>query len=482
MADCENVFVEGLTALIDLAGTYNGYNGRLYPGPSNSVPAAHDAEADAAALAIVRRDTAGNPSGSGVILMVGAGMSNTRQEFSEFQRTPSNKASYVKVINGAQTAQDASVMATAVYWDVVDDEIEARGYTAAQVGAVWLKTAESQESGSFPTHMLTLKGYLKGAVEIIAARYDNCKIVFLSSRTYGGYNDTGVSPEPWAYEGGFAVQQLIADQVNGTDLDLDYSLVPVLLWGPYLWANGTTGNSEGLSWVCSDFEGDGVHPSATGEAKVAAKLVAFFEDEANSHVAWFVGAGGAGVSSQGPNSPDIGEDNSGVGTIAWTDPGNVLASDDVNRATATLLQNEISHYLLARDFDFTIPAGATIDGVEAKIERHATMANSVKDLSVKLYVGGAISGNEKADTGTFYPTSDAIATYGGAADLWGLTPAVAQVNAADFGFALACTNVNASSRTARVDHMTVTVYYTEAAGAGRAYASRSIAIATALAI
>lgn len=463
MADCTNTTVPGLTALIDLAGTYNGYNGRLYPGPSNSVPAPHDTQAQTAALNIVRRDASGNPSGGGIIVMIGAGMSNTRQEFSEFQRSTVDKADHVKLLNGAQVAQDASIMATGAYWDVVDSELASRGWEPEQVGAVWLKTAESGETGSFPTHMLTLKGYLKSAVQIIASRYVNCKIIFLSSRTYGGYNDTGVSPEPWAYEGGFAVQQLIADQVNAADPDLAYGTVPVLLWGPYLWANGTTANSEGLSWACSDFVSDGVHPSASGEQKVAAKLVAFFENESNPHVAWFIGAAGGGGTSQGPNSPDSGADNAGVGTITWTSPGNVLASDD-NKATAAMLQNEITHYLVATDFDFAIPTGATIDGIEAKIERNVTNANSVKDSSVKLVVGGAVSGNERADTSTFYPTTDTVATYGGPADLWGLTPTVDQVNATDFGFALACTNTNASSRTARVDHMTLTVYYTEPAG------------------
>jgi hypothetical protein len=55
---------------------------------------------------------------------------------------------------------------------------------------------------------------------------------------------------------------------------------PLLLWGPYLWANGTTPRpGDGLVWNVADLESDHVHPSPSGEAKVAGLLGAFLAAE-----------------------------------------------------------------------------------------------------------------------------------------------------------------------------------------------------------
>ena len=81
-----------------------------------------------------------------------------------------------------------------------------------------------------------------------------------------------------------AEDPLIADQIAG-DLDLNPDptegsvVAPWLLWGPYLWADGTTPRSDGLRWNREDLETDGVHPAESGEAKVAALLGDFFGHE-----------------------------------------------------------------------------------------------------------------------------------------------------------------------------------------------------------
>jgi hypothetical protein len=64
---------------------------------------------------------------------------------------------------------------------------------------------------------------------------------------------------------------------------------PVLLWGPYLWAHGTTARkSDGLAWEASDYgEVDGMHPSAAGKRKVAEMLLKFFKTDASAR-GWFV--------------------------------------------------------------------------------------------------------------------------------------------------------------------------------------------------
>jgi hypothetical protein len=56
---------------------------------------------------------------------------------------------------------------------------------------------------------------------------------------------------------------------------------PLLLWGPYLWADGKTPRkSDGLVWLREDLAADGTHPSDTnGTVKVARLLLNFFRTD-----------------------------------------------------------------------------------------------------------------------------------------------------------------------------------------------------------
>lgn len=78
------------------------------------------------------------------------------------------------------------------------------------------------------------------------------------------------------------------------------------------------------------------------------------------------------------------------------------------------------------------------------------------DNQVRVVKSGTITGNNLAATTTAWPTTDAYATYGGAANLWGTTWAVADINSANFGAALSAIVQNG---TARVDHFRITVWY-----------------------
>lgn len=77
------------------------------------------------------------------------------------------------------------------------------------------------------------------------------------------------------------------------------------------------------------------------------------------------------------------------------------------------------------------------------------------DHAVRVIKGGVIGGSNLASAAA-WPTSDAYATYGGATELWGQTWNLADVNATNFGAAIAARVQNG---TARVDHMRLTVYY-----------------------
>jgi hypothetical protein len=125
------------------------------------------------------------------------------------------------------------------------------------------------------------------------ARFPNLRIAYLSSRIYGGYAGSNLNPEPYAYEGAFPARWLIQDQIKG-DAALSYGAggseakVPLLLWGPYLWADGMTPRkSDGLFYKREDLASDGTHPSTEGREKVAKVMLQFYKTDPLAK-SWFV--------------------------------------------------------------------------------------------------------------------------------------------------------------------------------------------------
>lgn len=158
------------------------------------------------------------------------------------------------------------------------------------------------------------------------------------------------------------------------------------------------------------------------------------------------------MASEGPLSPTSGADDASTGTIAWTNPGNILAGDSAT-ATATF---GTTHYLVATGFGFAVPGAAVIDGIVVEWLRSCTFGSSF-DSRVRVVKGGVIGSTDRT-AGGFYPTSPAYQSYGASTDLWGDTWTPTDVNASDFGAALA--SAVAKSDTVAVDHCRMTVYYT----------------------
>ena len=165
------------------------------------------------------------------------------------------------------------------------------------------------------------------------------------------------------------------------------------------------------------------------------------------------------MASQGPLSPSSVVNGIPAINVAWTSPGNAVSSND-SYATVTLFDSQ-SKYLQATGFGFSITSGATINGIVAEIERHEVSAQPVADSSLLLVKAGVPSGTDHA-SGTNWPSSDAYATYGSSSDLWGLSWTDSEINASDFGVALLMSEGGGGSFDAFVDHMRITVYYTEA--------------------
>jgi hypothetical protein len=168
------------------------------------------------------------------------------------------------------------------------------------------------------------------------------------------------------------------------------------------------------------------------------------------------------VASQGPLIVTAGADDATVGTVAWVTPGNITA-DDAAYATATLTSGT-SHYLKGTNPAFTIPAGATIDGIVVEWKRKIVTGDTgaVNDSSVKLVLGGTIQGTDKS-AGAAWSATEGWVSFGSSSDKWGLTPTVAQVNASDFGAVLSCVGNASNNWKPNVNACRITVYYTAAA-------------------
>jgi len=171
------------------------------------------------------------------------------------------------------------------------------------------------------------------------------------------------------------------------------------------------------------------------------------------------------ASDSGALSPGTVIDSATVGTVAWINPDNAKVSDNSRAQTGVIENTEES--------------------------------NIVTENSIKIVKGGIIGGNEKS-TGATLPTTDAYISYGSSSDLWGETWSYLDINDIDFGVVfsakgnlishyLKTTNFSFSIPTgatidgilveieqvksnfaqndfALVDHIRITVYFSESEG------------------
>src|SRR3954466_1978228 len=257
-ADC-SLTSTGLVPLTDMGSRrYRGYRGGLYPAGRNT-PAPKYLRKGQAASKLIRPI-------AGKIVLLSIGMANATAEFSAFKRS-SDRDTQVNanlvVVDGAQDGFDAAkIVKRPSYWDTIDARLAAEDVSANQVQAVWLKESIAGEDRPFPRDMKALQKDLRQIIRTMRVRYPNLKIVYLSSRTYGGYAVTGLNPEPAAYDSAYAVRAVIQERMTGKLKG------PWLAWGPYLWTDGLAGRNDGLQWACSDVENDGTHPSKDGVQKV----------------------------------------------------------------------------------------------------------------------------------------------------------------------------------------------------------------------
>lgn len=311
----------GLVPLSDLGtSTYHGIVGGLYCRGSNLRPESHEASGLALAQGIGPLGANGQASTTGKYAFISIGMSNTTHEFSKFVElmTPTKRNEEgvdpnLVIIDGALGSQASYQWANKPYeggedpqnnpWINLTNKLEENNIARPQVAVAWVKLARISPAMGvdcpepllpcFPGDAKLLADDVLIVLQRLHERFENLKLIYVSSRTYGGYATGALNPEPYAYQGAFAFKHLIVNQLMG-NAELYYAAeqgeikVPWLAWGPYLWADGATARSDGLTWEIGDFAEDGTHPSMeSGRLKVANLLLDFLKSDSTARQ-WFL--------------------------------------------------------------------------------------------------------------------------------------------------------------------------------------------------
>ena len=167
----------------------------------------------------------------------------------------------------------------------------------------------------------------------------------------------------------------------------------------------------------------------------------------------------------GATSPGTMADDAAVGTITWSNPDNAKVSDSSYAIADHTTAIDTSHYLKATNFGFSIPSGATIDGILVEAERlQGAGSGSASESSAKIVKSDGSIGAENKASGSF-PVVKAYKSYGDSSDLWSESWSDTDINDLDFGFVLSSATLEDVSRDATVDHIRITVTYTEGAPA-----------------
>ena len=218
-----------------------------------------------------------------IIGMVCIGMSNAAQECDRYIQAirtvfADEVGSNIRLINCAlgghaiERWNDPEFDAT--LWNRCADLISEAELSLSDIHVVLHKAANQYTMGPnrqplplYPnpeSDFFAFKENLSIFSERVTNFFPDLQAVFTTSRSYGGYTDRLERGEPLSYEEGHALNQWLLENpsVNGVWFG----------WGPYIWApdcsNGAK-NGLGFCYNRSDFLPDAVHPTSTGEVKIA---------------------------------------------------------------------------------------------------------------------------------------------------------------------------------------------------------------------
>jgi hypothetical protein len=290
-----------------LWGWYGGLWDQYNTGDA-TIPADHLAAGMKQAAMITPRDTDGIPDPNGKIVFMSVGYGNTEKTFEQFRSMvaadPHVNHDSLVLLNAAGDHLDATKwdFPWKMLWTTLDSSVLLpAGVTPAQVQVVWIQQINENPYIPLPIQYADsylLKATIADILRQLKQEFPNLQIAYLSSPEYAGYDTTKTLGEPFAYEDGFSARWVILGQIEFIhkgemwdprigDLSYVEGKAPWATWGPYLWANGTTPRSDGLTWQRSDFGEDGFALSEAGARKSAGLLMKFLVSEPTA-AGWFM--------------------------------------------------------------------------------------------------------------------------------------------------------------------------------------------------
>ncbi len=289
----------GLIPISDLGtNLFNGMQGGLYGNGQNTTPQNHLIAGIQIASEIKPLNTQGNYASNGKIGFISMGMSNANIFFAGLRDSAIAFPflnSKLTMINGATGGFDIDAMldTTGQYWTTLNQKLTFAGITNNQVQVIWFMQAKHisgipQNEGI--EHIEIMESKFLQAFHYFKIIFPNLKQIYCSGRDYGGYSQPGGgNPEPYSFYTNWAFRKLVERQINGDTL-LTYSgsnaKTAWLSWANNVWADGKNSRTDGFNWHCpDDVQQDGVHPNASGKAKVASLLFQFFKSDTTSF--WF---------------------------------------------------------------------------------------------------------------------------------------------------------------------------------------------------
>ncbi len=152
----------------------------------------------------------------------------------------------------------------------------------------------------------------------------------------------------------------------------------------------------------------------------------------------------------------------GTTATGWTNPLNLFASDNLYNTATMNTSVQSPGPVRVKGFNFNIPEGSTINGIEVTMERKHVKSGGAgfyDEMACLIINNADVYASNRAVLYTYWSTVESIKTFGGPTDLWGQTLTPADINSPNFGFYFGGRKITYTV-TAYIDYIGMTVYYT----------------------